>query len=83
MSLESAKAFLERLKTDEEFARAVSGLTDEIARMAFIEKAGFSFSPSDVEKASTEVPAAILTTPADGVGKTTGAFVADYPDEKS
>lgn len=84
MSVESAKAFLDRLKTDEEFAGRVAGFTDDQARMAFIKKAGFTCSPADIREAASEVPEAIVTTTADGVGASRpDTFVADFPENKS
>lgn len=84
MSVESAKAFLERLKADEEFAGRVNGFTDEQARMAFIRKAGFTFSPSDIRQAAGETPDAVLTDTADGVGATrSDTPIAAFPAEKS
>jgi len=84
MSLESAKAFLDRLKTDEEFADTVVGFSDEQARIAFIEKAGFICSPEDIQKAAAAVSNAVLTTTTDGVGMyRPDTHIADFPEEKS
>jgi len=84
MSVESAKAFLERLKTDEEFADRIVGFTDEQARMSFINKAGFTYSPEDIQKAAAEVSNTVLTTTADGVGMfRPDTHIADFPEEKS
>ncbi len=84
MSVESAKAFLERLKTDEVFAGRVVGFTDEQARMAFIKNAGFTCSPEDIQKAAAQVSDAVLTTTADGVGMfRPDTHIADFPEEKS
>jgi predicted ribosomally synthesized peptide with nif11-like leader len=84
MSVESAKAFLERLKTDEEFSNRVIGFTDEQARMAFIKKSGFTCSPEDIQKAAARVSNAVLTTTADGVGTfRPDTHIAAFPEEKS
>jgi len=55
MSLESAKAFTERVKTDEDFNRKVSECKSQEARMAFVKSEGFDFTPEDIEIANAEI----------------------------
>jgi predicted ribosomally synthesized peptide with nif11-like leader len=55
MSIESAKAFIERMKTDEDFAKKVTACKDEKARMAFVKKEGFDFTPLDIKKLKSEL----------------------------
>jgi predicted ribosomally synthesized peptide with nif11-like leader len=49
MSIESAKAFIERMKTDEEFAKKVIDIQDADARMALAKAEGFEFSTVEME----------------------------------
>ncbi|MDD2582924.1 MAG: Nif11-like leader peptide family natural product precursor [Desulfuromonadaceae bacterium] len=47
MSIESAQAFLERMKTDEEFAKNVTECKDSEARRSYVKEAGFDFTPEE------------------------------------
>lgn len=49
MSIESAKSFFERIKTDEEFAKKVKECKDAEARMAFVKAAGFDFTVEEIK----------------------------------
>jgi predicted ribosomally synthesized peptide with nif11-like leader len=44
MSLESAKAFIDRMNSDKEFAKKLFECKGEAAQKAFIEAAGYSFT---------------------------------------
>ncbi|MBW4054614.1 MAG: Nif11-like leader peptide family natural product precursor [Proteobacteria bacterium] len=55
MSIESAQAFIERMKTDEEFAKRVIECTDTEARNALVNAEGFDFTPDQVKEASGEL----------------------------
>lgn len=48
MSVESAKAYMERIKTDEDFAKKVMECKDQEARMAFVQAAGFDFTSDEI-----------------------------------
>jgi predicted ribosomally synthesized peptide with nif11-like leader len=48
VSIESAKAFIERMKTDEDFANKAMQCKDADARMAFASAAGYGFTPDDM-----------------------------------
>ena len=48
MSIESAKAFLERIKNDEDFAKIVGELGTTEQRMEFAKKAGFDFTMEEI-----------------------------------
>jgi predicted ribosomally synthesized peptide with nif11-like leader len=48
MSIESAKAFIERMKTDSEFASKVTACVDAQARMALVRAAGFDFTAQEI-----------------------------------
>ena len=55
MSVESAKAYIERIKTDEEFAKKVIECKDSDARMAVVKGAGFEFTVEDVKHVQEEL----------------------------
>jgi predicted ribosomally synthesized peptide with nif11-like leader len=48
MSIESANAFLERMKTDEDFRKEVSEIKDSGGRMKFVKSAGFDFTKEEI-----------------------------------
>lgn len=51
MTIESAKQFSDRLKTDEVFAKAFNECRDPYARRAFEEKEGYTFSIDEARTA--------------------------------
>ena len=55
MSMESAKAFIERIKTDEEFGNKVAACKDADTRLAFIQGEGFACSAEEVKQLSSEL----------------------------
>ena len=55
MSIESAKAFIERMKTDEEFNNRVSTAEDQKARIALVKAEGFDFSVEDINAVKSEL----------------------------
>jgi predicted ribosomally synthesized peptide with nif11-like leader len=55
MSIESAKMFLKRMKTDEDFANKVMACKDAELRMALVKDAGFDFTAAEVREASFEI----------------------------
>jgi len=44
MSIESAKAFMERMTTDLEFAQKITDVTNAADRMTMVKEAGYYFS---------------------------------------
>ncbi len=56
MSIESAKAFYERIKTDEEFARQVSNKKNKEERLRFVSEMGYNFTKEELDALSTELP---------------------------
>lgn len=50
MSIEAAKSFIERMKTDEEFAKKVTACKDAEARMAVVREAGFDFTAAEIKE---------------------------------
>lgn len=55
MSVESAKAYVERMKTDEEFNKKVKECKDSEARMAFVKEAGFDFTSEEIKELGGEL----------------------------
>ncbi len=55
MSIESAKAFIERMKTDEAFAGKVTACANAQARMAQIKAAGFDFTGEEIGAVKREL----------------------------
>ncbi len=55
MSIESAKAYIERLKTDEEFRERVKAAKDSEARIALVKAEGFDFSAEDISAVKGEL----------------------------
>ncbi len=54
MSLESAKLFIERMSTDEDFAKGVTGCKDSESRKQFIMAKGFNFTMDDLSQAKND-----------------------------
>ena len=50
MSIESAKAFLEKIKADAAFRKQVGEISSQEDRMAFVEKAGFAFTKEELDE---------------------------------
>ncbi|HBV97168.1 MAG: bacteriocin [Peptococcaceae bacterium BICA1-7] len=55
MSIESAKAFLDRMKTDEEFAKKVTACKNADTRMAYIKNEGFNFTVAEINTVKDEL----------------------------
>lgn len=55
MSIESAKAFIERLKADESFARKVGECKGESARMTMAKSEGFDFTVQEIRDLQAEL----------------------------
>jgi len=54
MSIEAAKLFLEKMKTDEKFAEKIAAESTEEARMALAQTEGFIFTSADMEQVVSE-----------------------------
>jgi predicted ribosomally synthesized peptide with nif11-like leader len=54
MSIESAKAFLEKVKSDEDFQKQLAAFKDGAARLEFAKKAGFDFTLDEIAKVKEE-----------------------------
>ena len=48
MSVQSAKSFIEKVKTDEGFAKKLKECKDEEARMVFAKASGFNFTVEEI-----------------------------------
>ncbi len=55
MALESARAFLARLKSDQKFRENLAGLTSKTARRDWIKAGGFDFTQEELEAATGEL----------------------------
>jgi predicted ribosomally synthesized peptide with nif11-like leader len=64
MSIESAKAYVERLKTDKGFATAAEAVKTEEQAWAFIAEQGFDFTSAELESA---LPHELSTRELEGV----------------
>jgi len=54
MSVESAKAFLERMKSDSAFRESVVGAQDDAERNKLVVEAGFEFTKEEIDQARSE-----------------------------
>lgn len=54
MSVESAKAFIEKVKADEDFKKKLGQLKDGKARVDFAKASGFDFTAEDIAKVKGE-----------------------------
>ena len=55
MSIESVRAFLERMKTDKAFFDKVSACKDAASRMEVVRAEGFDFTADELEKVKAEL----------------------------
>lgn len=55
MSIESAKAFMERMKTDEDFRKEITDCKDADTRMKLVEENGFNFSKEELNSSNDEL----------------------------
>lgn len=55
MSIDSANAFVERMKIDEEFAKKVTACKDADTRMAYIKDEGFDFTVAEITTVKGEL----------------------------
>jgi predicted ribosomally synthesized peptide with nif11-like leader len=50
MSIESVQLFIERMKTDEDFAKEITACKDAGKRMEFAQQAGYIFTPEELRR---------------------------------
>lgn len=55
MSIHSAKNFIERMKTDEDFAKKVIAFKDSEERLAFVKMEGFDFTSDEINQTAGEL----------------------------
>ncbi len=55
MSIENAKAFVERMKTDENFRKKVGEKSSPDDRMKFAKESGYDFSKDELEQVKSEL----------------------------
>ncbi len=55
MSIESAKAFINRLRTDEKFATEISGCKDAQQRIKLANSEGFTFTADEIKTVSEQL----------------------------
>ena len=66
MTMESAKAFVERVKTDEAFAKRVSGAASREERAEIAKAEGFDFTREELKTVTGELSVDELETVAGG-----------------
>ncbi|MHB9094532.1 MAG: Nif11-like leader peptide family natural product precursor [Eubacteriales bacterium] len=66
MSIESAKAFLAKMKTDGEFAKKVTGCKDAAERRTLVKQAGFEFTNGEIKQVGGELSDSELDAVAGG-----------------
>jgi predicted ribosomally synthesized peptide with nif11-like leader len=67
MSIESAKAFIERMKTDEEFAKNVMVCKDADTFRSLVQAAGFEFNDEEIREVTGVISNDDLANVAGGV----------------
>lgn len=71
MSIESAKAFMERMKTDEDFEKKVIACKDAAERMAVAKVEGYDFSVAEAREVNVECTDKELEDVAGGTSENT------------
>jgi len=74
MSLESAKSFVERMETDEDFRNMVNKCKDSEARKALVRQEGFDFTAEEIKQFSAQLSDEALDAV---VGAGCGHFIID------
>ena len=66
MSIESAKAFVAKVKNDEEFAKKIAGAASRQERGEIARAEGFDFTPAELKSVTSELSLEELDTVAGG-----------------
>ena len=66
MSLEQARLFIEKMKSDEAFSKRVMAIEDVAARLACIQSEGFACNEAEIKEVSGEMSDAELESAAAG-----------------
>lgn len=77
MSIESAKAYLKRLKIDRTFRDRVGATKNREARSALVEAEGLSFSSEDLDAVTDELTIKELEMMAGGLNRCTRSIEHD------
>jgi predicted ribosomally synthesized peptide with nif11-like leader len=80
MSLESAKAFLEKIRHDEQFRKHCSNAASHEERFKLLKAAGFDFTTAELDQVSGELSPEELDQV---VGGTVLVFLAPPPPTRS
>jgi len=75
MSIESAKAFIDKMKTDEEFAKRIMECKDEVAWMAVVKEEGYDFPTAELGSVQGVVTDQELDAVAGGFSSNYAAFL--------
>ena len=75
MSIESAKAYMERLKDDEDFRTSVGEIATSEERMEFAKAQGFDFTNDEIATVKDELSGDDLEQVAGGGGMMEGSIV--------
>lgn len=67
MSISSAKAFMEKIKNDKEFAKKINEFKNPTEMQNFVTKAGFDFTKEELNSLSKELSDDDLSNVAGGV----------------
>ncbi len=78
MSIESAKAFLEKVKDDEDFRNSVGKIATAEERMEYLKGAGFDFTKDEIATLNDELSAEELDIVAGGIGSYRCAVADDW-----
>ncbi|MFC1680062.1 Nif11-like leader peptide family natural product precursor [Elusimicrobiota bacterium] len=71
MSIESAKAFIEKMKTDPALSQRIAACKDTAARVALAKAEGFDFTPEEINTVSMELSPEDLEHVSGGSGNAT------------
>lgn len=76
-TIESARAYIERIKTDSEFRDRVKTAEDKAARIALVNAEGFDFDLEDIAAATAELPEDELGHVLGPAAKDTNLFIGE------
>jgi len=79
--MESAKSFIERMKSDEEFAKKVMECKEPEARMAFVKTEGHDFTAEDIEPERSTLSDEELDSVVGARAMRDGCYIKWTPDD--
>ena len=68
MSLDQARLFIEKMKSDQAFSKRVMAIEDVAARMACIQSEGFACNEAEIKEVAAELKDAELDSAVGGIG---------------